>query len=159
MTSPAADRRRTFLRGLIVAVLAGVFLAVTGAFGSAGASLPVRLAYWVLVMVLGGLWGHLCGVVVSRFLDSDERPWLSIAVMVVIITGPLCVLVWAATGLFFAQRLYPLAVLPELVVPVVVITAAVTTLNVFLGRATPVQTLRRRPRQRPVRFGFWTVCR
>ena len=44
MTAPAADRRRTFLRGLIVAVLAGVFLAVTGAFGSAGASLPVRLA-------------------------------------------------------------------------------------------------------------------
>ena len=154
MTSPAADRRRTFLRGLIVAVLAGVFLAVTGAFGSAGASLPVRLAYWVLVMVLGGLWGHLCGVLVSRFLDSDERPWLSIAVMVVIITGPLCVLVWAATGLFFAQRLYPLAVLPELVVPVVVITAAVTTLNVFLGRAVPVQTHAAPPEtaSRPVRF-------
>jgi len=154
MIAPTADRRRTFLRGLIVAVLAGVFLAVTGAFGSAGASLPVRLAYWVLVMVLGGLWGHLCGVLVSRFIDSDERPWLSIALMVVIITGPLCVLVWAATGLFFAQRLYPLAVLPELVVPVVVITAAVTTLNVFLGRATPVQTHAAPPETaaRPVRF-------
>lgn len=140
MTPLAADRRRTFVRGLIVAVLAGLFLATTGAFGSAGASLPIRLVYWVLVMVLGGLWGHLCGALVGRFLDSDERPWLTIAVMTAMITGPLCVIVWAATGLFFAQRLYPLAVLPQLVVPVVVVTAAVTTLNVFLGRARPVQT-------------------
>lgn len=154
MTPPAADRRRTFVRGLTVAALGGVFLAVTGAFGSAGASLPLRLVYWVLVMVLGGLWGHLCGLVVSRFVDSDERPWLSIAVMVVVITGPLCVLVWAATGLFFAQRLYPLAVLPQLIVPVVVITTAVTTLNVFLGRALPVQTHAAPPETaaRPVRF-------
>ncbi|MDQ1191329.1 DNA-binding LytR/AlgR family response regulator [Brevundimonas vesicularis] len=154
MTTLAADRRRTFVRGLIVAVLGGVFLATTGAFGTAGATFTERLAYWVLVMVLGGLWGHLCGVLVSRFLDSDERPWLTIAIMVVVITGPLCVLVWAATGLFFAQRLYPLAVLPELVVPVVVITAAVTTLNVFLGRAMPVQT-HAAPAEtatRPVRF-------
>ena len=87
MTTLAADRRRTFVRGLIVAVLGGVFLATTGAFGTAGATFVQRLAYWVLVMVLGGLWGHLCGVLVSRFLDSDERPWLTIAVMVVVITG------------------------------------------------------------------------
>lgn len=154
MTPLAADRRRAFLRGLIVAVLGGVFLAVTGAFGTAGASLGPRAAYWVIVMVLGGLWGHLCGVVVSRYLDVDERPWLTIAVMVVVITGPLCVIVWAATGLFFAQRLYPLGVLPQLVVPVVVITAAVTTLNVFLGRARPVQThaAATETAARPVRF-------
>lgn len=154
MTTLAAERRRTFLRGLIVAVLGGVFLAVTGAFGTAGAALGPRLAYWVMVMVLGGLWGHLCGAVVGRFLDSDERPWLTIAVMVVVITGPLCVIVWAATGLFFAHRLYPLGVLPQLIVPVVVITAAVTTLNVFLGRARPVQT-HAAPTEtaaRPVRF-------
>jgi hypothetical protein len=139
MTPLAADRR-TFLRGLIVAVLAGAFLATTGAFGSGGAPLPTRLAYWVVVMVLGGLWGHLCAGWVGRYLDVDERPWRTIAAMVVVITGPLCVIVWAATGLFFAQRLYPLAVLPQLVAPVVVVTAAVTTLNVFLGRARPIQT-------------------
>ena len=57
MTPLAAERRRTFLRGLIVAVLGGVFLAMTGAFGTAGAAFGPRLAYWVVVMVLGGLWG------------------------------------------------------------------------------------------------------
>ena len=57
MTSPAADRRRTFLRGLVVASLVGVFLATTGAFGSANAPYVQRLAYWVMMMILGGLWG------------------------------------------------------------------------------------------------------
>ncbi|WP_313453610.1 LytTR family DNA-binding domain-containing protein [Brevundimonas sp.] len=154
MTSLAVDRRRTFIRGLIVAVLGGVFLATTGAFGTAGAPFVQRLAYWVLIMVLGGLWGHLCGVLVGRFLDSDERPWLTIVVMVLVITGPLCVIVWAATGLFFSQRLYPLAFLPQLLLPVVVVTAAVTALNVFLGRAQPVRTHAPAPNEpaRPARF-------
>ena len=154
MPSPAADRRRTFLRGLIVAVAGGAFLAVTGAFGTSGAPFGPRLTYWVLVMVAGGLWGHLCGMMVGRFLDMDERPWLNIAAMTAIITGPLSVLVWAATGLFFAHRLYPLAALPQLIAPVLIVTAAVTTLNVFLGRARPVQTHAAPAAEtvRPVRF-------
>ena len=140
MTSPAADRRRTFLRGLVVASLVGVFLATTGAFGSANAPYVQRLAYWVLMMILGGLWGHLCSRIVTRFVNVDDRPWLTVAVMTAVITGPLSVIVWAATGLFFAQKLYPLAALPQLFGPVLVVTLAVTTVNVFLGRAQPVQT-------------------
>ena len=89
MTSPADDRRRTFLRGLVVAVLVGVFLASTGAFGSAGAPYLERLAYWVLMMILGGLWGHLCSGLVTRFIDVDDRPWLTIGLMTAVITGPL----------------------------------------------------------------------
>ncbi|GLK48984.1 LytTr DNA-binding domain protein [Brevundimonas intermedia] len=140
MTSPAADSRRTFLRGLVVATLVGVFLATTGAFGSANAPYGQRLAYWVLVMILGGLWGHLSSRVVTRFIDVDDRPWVTVAVMTAVITGPLSVIVWAATGLFFAQKLYPLAALPQLFGPVLIVTLAVTTVNVFLGRAQPVQT-------------------
>ena len=62
-------------------------------------------------MVAGGLWGHLCGALVSRVLDMDERPWLNIATMTAVITGPLTFGVWAATGLFFYQRLLPIGVL------------------------------------------------
>ncbi|MDQ1155103.1 LytTR family DNA-binding domain-containing protein [Brevundimonas sp. SORGH_AS_0993] len=139
MRAQSAERRR-FLRGLIVAVAGGVFLAVTGAFGSGGAPLPERLVYWIGIMVIGGLWGHVCAMLVSRFVDLDERPWLAVAVLTAVITGPLSVLVWAATGLFFVHRLYPLAGLPQLFVPVLIVTAAISALNVFLGRATPVQT-------------------
>ena len=140
MTPSLAERRRTFLRGLVVAVLGGAFLATTGAFGSADAPYPERLAYWIIVMVLGGLWGHLCSLILGRFLDVDERPWLVVGVMTLLITGPMCAIVWAATGLFFDQRLQPLAALPGLVVPVLAVTAGVTAVNVFLGRAQPVQT-------------------
>lgn len=139
MLAQPAERRR-FLRGLVVAVSGGVFLAVTGAFGSVGAPLPQRLVYWVLVMVIGGLWGHVCGMAVGRFVDADERPWLAVAALTAVITGPLSVVVWAATGLFFAHRLYSVASLPQLFVPVLIVTAAITTVNVFLGRAEPVQT-------------------
>ncbi|WP_453977000.1 LytTR family DNA-binding domain-containing protein [Brevundimonas sp. Marseille-Q4549] len=138
LTHPA--ERRRFLRGLVVAVSGGVFLAITGAFGSVGAPLPQRLVYWVLVMVIGGLWGHVCGMAVGRFVDADERPWLAVAALTAVITGPLSIVVWAATGLFFAHRLYSVASLPQLFVPVLIVTAAITTVNVFLGRAEPVQT-------------------
>ncbi|MBA4808504.1 LytTR family DNA-binding domain-containing protein [Brevundimonas sp.] len=152
--TPSVDDRRTLLRGLVVAGLVGVFLAVTGAFGSIGAPFPERLAYWILVMVLGGLWGHLCSLGVGRFLNVDDRPWLTVAVMTGVITGPLCVIVWVTTGLFFNRALYPLATLPQMFVPVLVVTLAITTLNVFLGRAQPVQTHAPPPSEPPppVRF-------
>ena len=38
------------------------------------------------------------------------------------ITGPLSLIIWAATGLFFAQRLYPLSALPQLFGPVLIVT-------------------------------------
>lgn len=132
--------RRVFVRGLIVATLGGVFLATAGAFGSGQAPFATRLIYWVMVMILGGLWGHLCSRVVGRFIDADERPVRTIAILTLVITGPLSVIVWAATGLFFAHGLYPLSSLPQLVAPVLVVTAAVTAVNVFLGRVQPVQT-------------------
>jgi hypothetical protein len=140
MTDTRAEQRRTFLRGLAVAVLGGVFLAVTGAFGSGSGPFVPRLIYWVALMMMGGLWGHLCGLLVNRFLDVDERPWLGVVVMTAVITGPMCVIVWAATGLFFNQRLYPLAALPSLLIPVLAVTAGVTAVNIFLGRARPIQT-------------------
>ncbi|WP_395945171.1 LytTR family DNA-binding domain-containing protein [Brevundimonas sp.] len=155
MTDARAEQRRTFLRGLVVAVLGGIFLATTGAFGSAGAPYGQRLIYWVVLMILGGLWGHLCGRLVTRFLDVDERPWLGVAVMTAVITGPMCAIVWAATGLFFNQRLYPLAALPQLLVPVLAVTAGVTAVNIFLGRARPIQTHAApasEPAPRPARF-------
>jgi len=132
--------RRIFLRGLVVATLGGVFLATAGAFGSGHAPFFTRLAYWVAVMILGGLWGHLCSRVIGRFIDVDDRPWRTIAVLTLVITGPLCVVVWAATGLFFGHGFYAPAALSQLVVPVLVVTATITAVNVFLGRAQPVQT-------------------
>lgn len=141
-----------FLRGLAVAVGAGVFLALGGAFGSSGAPLLQRLAYWVPVLVAGGLWGHVCSLLVERFVDLDARPWLGAAALTAVITGPLTVLIWALTGLLFEGRLRHADDLIHFFPPVALITAALSILNVFLGRKQPVETHAGAPGAAPARF-------
>ncbi|WEK57667.1 MAG: LytTR family DNA-binding domain-containing protein [Candidatus Brevundimonas phytovorans] len=147
-----SGKGRDFLRGLIVAVVAGGFLAVSGAFGSGDTPLTQRLAYWIPLLVIGGLWGHVCGAFVTRFIDQDARPWAVTAALTAVITGPLTLGVWAATGLFFSGRLFPLAVLIHFLPPVALITAAVSAINVFLGRERPVETHASAPGAAPARF-------
>ena len=141
-----------FLRGLIVAVVAGVFLAVSGAFDSGDAPLTQRLLYWISMLVLGGLWGHLCAALITRFVDPDARPWLTSLALTVAITGPLTLGVWAATGFFFNGRLLPFDALIRFLPPVLLITAVLSTLNVFLGREQPVETHASAPGAAPARF-------
>lgn len=139
-TRAARPRSLRLVRGAVIAIAAGVVLALTGAFGSGSAPFLLRLSFWVPVMLAGGLWGHLCSQAIERWIDMDERPWLAVTVLTVMITGPVALLVWGVTGLIFDGRVYPLQVLPLMLVPVAVITATVSAINVFLGRAQPIQT-------------------
>lgn len=145
-------KARDFLRGLIVAVAAGTFLAISGAFESGGMPLTQRLTYWIPLLVLGGLWGHVCAALITRFVDPDARPWLTSAALTVVITGPLTVGIWAASGLFYEGRLFPLDALSRFLPPVLLITAALSTLNIFLARETPVETHASAPGAAPARF-------
>ncbi len=140
------------LRGLVVAGLGGVVLALTGTFQTGEAPLMQRLVYWIPIMLTGGLWGHLCSRLVDRVVAVDERPWLTVLALTVVISGPLTVVVWAATGLIFDGQLYPLATLPQMLVPVLIITATISAINVFLGRANPVQTHAAPPGAAQARF-------
>ena len=127
-------------RALIVAAAASVLLAVSGAFGSMHAPLWVRLAYWAPVMLAGSLWGHACSRLVERWVDMDERPWLAVLALTIVISGPVTLMVWLATGLVFEGEAYPLAVLPLMLGPVLTVTAVVSAVNVFLSKAQPVRT-------------------
>ena len=143
--SPAAGsatRRATgtLLRGLIISGAAGLLLSLSGAFGSGAAPLWVRLSFWVPVMLLGGLWGHLCSRLVERWIDRDDRPWLMVGALTIAITGPVSILVWLAMGLVFMGRILPLQALPLMILPVAVVTATMSAINVFLSKAQPVQT-------------------
>lgn len=130
----------TFLRGLLVATIAGVFLALVGAFQTTEASLIRRLLYWIPVMTIGGLWGYASGQVLERWLDLDERPWLMVLALTSVISGPVALLVWGATGVAFFGELLPLAALPQFLTPVAIITVTLSAINVFLARRQPVQT-------------------
>lgn len=142
------ESRVELARGLGVALAAGAVLALTGAFGSAEAPLIHRLIYWIPLMVLGGFWGHLCSLLIDRLIDLDERPWLQVGLLTAVITGPLVVMVWMATGLVFTGRLYGLAAMGQLVLPVFIVTAVISAINVFTSRARPVKT-RRAPADEP----------
>ncbi len=152
LASLLQGKARDIVRGLIVAVVAGAFLAFSGAFGSGGTPLGQRLIYWIAMLVLGGLWGHACGALVTRFVDPDARPWTTAAILTALITGPLTLGVWAATGLFFYQRLLSIGVLLNFLPAVLLITAVLSALNVFLGRERPVETHAAAPGAAPARF-------
>ncbi len=127
-------------RGLGVAATAGVVLALTGAFGTVDAPLWQRLTYWVPVMLAGALWGHVCSRLIDRWIDMDERPWLTVAALTAAITGPVSLLVWFVTGLVFGGEVYSLRALPFMIGPVLTITGVMSAINVFLSKAQPVQT-------------------
>ncbi|HVL42809.1 MAG TPA: hypothetical protein VM348_11680, partial [Brevundimonas sp.] len=143
---------RGLLRGLGVALAAGVVLALTGAFGMDGTSLQFRLGYWLPLMVGGALWGHLCSRLVERYLDMDRRPWLAVIALTLVMSGPLAIMVWVVTGLFFDDdRSVTLARLPDFLGPVLIVTGTLSALNVFLAR-TPVQTHAAAAGGKPARF-------
>ena len=129
-----------FLRGMGVAIAAGVILSFAGAFGTDEAAFIWRLAYWIPLMVLGGLWGHLCHRLVTRWVDDEARPWATVLLLTASITGPLSVGVWAFTGLLFNGGALPLEALPGFLIPVAVVTLALSAINIFLARARPVET-------------------
>lgn len=131
---------RALARGLMVSLAGGAVLALTGAFGMDEVPLGVRLTYWASMMAIGALWGHACSRLVERFVDFDRRPWLSALALTAVISGPLSVMVWAATGRFFDDdRALDWSRLPDFLGPVTLVTGVLSTLNIFLGRA-PVQT-------------------
>jgi len=125
-------------RGLLIAAGAGVFMAVVGAFGSGDAPFGLRLAYWVAVMLTGGLGGAVVSGLVSRGGWLEDRPALQGATIAVGLSLPLSLAVWAMTGLFF-QGVAHLADIRFYIGPVLVVTCVMTALNYFTQRA-PAET-------------------
>lgn len=152
LNSVTPKLRHDIAQAIVVTVAATLVLTLTGAFGTHAEPLQERLIYWLIVMTVGSLWGELCQRLLTRRVALDGRPWLQTVALTAIISGPMCLFVWATTGLYFHGLLYPASVLPLVVVPVVTITAAVSALSVFLDRATPIQTHASTDAERPARF-------
>ncbi len=141
-----------FGRGMVIAAVAGLVLALSGAFGTVETPVWLRLAYWVPVMLAGAGWGHVCSGVIDRWVDQDEKPWLAVLALTATITGPVALLVWFVTGLVFERQIYPLRTLPLMLGPVLVVTATMSAINVFVGKAQPVQTHASSAGAAPARF-------
>lgn len=129
---------RRWLRNIAIAAAAGVFLALVGAMGTAQASLPMRLMYWLPLMIGGSVVGHFVSVVVARIPRASASPWIFGGLLALAVSIPLTVLVWAYTSLLSPSPL-PVGQLPGFFVGVLVISVGMTAVMMLAsqpGRVT-----------------------
>ena len=120
-------------KGVAVAMAGGVVLALVDAFGTR-AGLPLRLAYWVGLMLVAGLWAEFCTWGVRKLVGAD-KPWLMRYALTVAAIGPVAVLlVWGVTGWVFMGHALRLEHLPDMIWQVMLITAVMTALGMSLDR-------------------------
>ena len=122
-------------RGVGIAAAAGVFLALTNAFG-ATTDLWLRLVYWVVLMIAAGLWAEVCMRTVRRLSGMEASLPARFVVSVLIIGLPLTLVVWAVTGWIFYGQAYGFDMLPGLVWRVLLITAGMTAIGMALEQKT-----------------------
>lgn len=132
-------RLRAAARPLIAAAIAGVFLALVGAFGTIEAPLAFRLAYWMGLTLTGTLMAFAVSGAACKVVDGETRPWLTCGLTALILAVLITGLVWVLHAVMFASP-PPLTSVPGLFVQVLVITLAMTAL------ITAVQAWPRRER-------------
>lgn len=135
----AALRDPRHVKGLAIAVAAGVFMASVGAFGSSEAPVAVRYAYWITVMLAGASGGVLVSILVELGGWFDDRPVLQGAVIAVALTVPLTLVIWLISAFAFRQARPELAYLKYYVGPVFIVTCTMTALN-YLAQREPPET-------------------
>jgi len=129
----ALDSWREWARSLAVAAVAGVFLALSGAFMVAQVPLTTRLLYWVPVMMAGGVYGRLTASLVARIPRATANEWVFWALLAIAISAPATIFIWAYSSWFFHEPFAPEA-LPYYAAPVLLISAAMTAIMMLVGR-------------------------
>ena len=117
-----------------MALAAAVFLATSGAFDSGGAPYLPRLAYWLILMIGGSLLGGTIAGTVQAREWFGPRLWLEAVVVAVLITVPMTGIVWIYSELFWGAGPPRPAVLPLFVLPVAVVSAAMTAMTYLVSR-------------------------
>ena len=125
-------------RGVLVSAVAGLFLALMGAFGTHVVPFGTRVAYWVGLCVAGAVVGTAVSRLIGQDGRADERPWLYGALTVLGVTLPFTGVVWLVSELTFHGHMRPRA-LPFYLVPVFIVSVAMKALN-FLVQRRPLET-------------------
>ena len=116
--------------------LVGLFMASIGAFDTDGGDDPARrYAYWVTVMLAGGVIGALIEPLLRRVPALARRPRLLAAAMTLAMTPPIALMVWLVAAAIYGRAPRPES-LPTLIFGVYVVDIAVVILAVLVRRAT-----------------------
>ncbi|KAF0175948.1 MAG: LytTR family transcriptional regulator DNA-binding domain-containing protein [Hyphomonadaceae bacterium] len=139
----AADASRTVAalaqahgRTATIAIGAGVFMAVVGAFGFAGAPLWLRLAYWIGVLLAGSVVGAVVSKPISQRPKIGEKPFRLWALITLLISAPMTLIVWSATTFAF-RRPFVIGEGPYFFGAVMIVSAAMTAINMAANRPGP----------------------
>lgn len=144
------EEARGWLRGLAVALVSGLFLTFTGAFGTDDTPLGARLAYWMGLMLAGYAWG----AVVARFFFPNGRRrtdnlWLDAAVAALVMSIPFTLVVWWATTQFLGSPMR-IGRVWVLFGPVLLVSLAITAINMLIESRREAATTAAGPQ--PPRF-------
>jgi hypothetical protein len=133
------DGARGWLRGLLISVAGAMFLGFGGAFGSSSiTSTPARLAYWLVLMILGWIWGSF----VSRFFFrrvAGMNLWLRAVLAAITLSVPFSAVVALAGMVAFRNR-YDLTDVPQLVGSVTLISIVTIAINILVDRQANATT-------------------
>jgi len=129
-----------WLRGFLITLAAAVFMTVSQAFHSNAMTFPSRFAYWLGLMTVGWVWG----VIVSNLFFGDAaRPkpiWRRVFLSALVIAIPYSVVVGVATHFARGSRFNSLAEIADLLESVLMVTAAMITINVLVARQSRATT-------------------
>lgn len=126
------EEPRGFVRGLVIALIAAAFLTVSGAFGTGEAPLGARVAYWLILMLVGYVFGSV--IARASFRDEGRQAWptwLRVVVASLMMAAPLTVLVGVSSRLFFGARM-SMAAWPVLFISVLSVALVLTAINMLV---------------------------
>lgn len=79
----------------MICLAAGVFLGLTGPLGTIALPAALRLGYWIVAVLGGGLLGWGCALLVLRWPPARDSAALMILSIAVLMTPPGTAMVWA----------------------------------------------------------------
>lgn len=119
-------------RGFVIAVLAALFMAWSGALASDSSSFGLRLAYWLAAMFGGTALGLSTTAFVERRGWFDQQPWLQGALSALMMAVPYTLVIWGLTAAMFPDDA-PTTPLPHFI-PVLVVSGVMTAVNLLAAR-------------------------
>ncbi|WP_309603898.1 LytTR family DNA-binding domain-containing protein [Phenylobacterium sp.] len=122
-----------WLRSLAIALLAAIFLATAGAFGSYAAPVSPRFGYWIGLMLLGSLWGTLVSRFVFRPRARAWPTWARVIIASLTIAIPFSAIV-AMAGRIALHIHYSAEAIPGLLASVTAVSLVMVAINVLVVR-------------------------
>ena len=137
-------------RSLVIAAAAALFMAGIGAVGTVALPVPLRVAYWLTLMLSGTALGLAAQTAARRWRIFPHRMVLQAGVVILLMWPPQTLIVLLVQRYVAGEPLTGQMML-NVVTLVFVVSAAVTAVN-YLADRSPLQTLAAGDGDAPARF-------